>query len=89
LWEIDDDWTAAEAHFSEAQLSSLARQLSPTAPAFFLVQPAEDDDIQVASVQEFANFFAKVPEQSVSIRTSHLLDTRVSHTTAFSERLVS
>src|SRR5260221_4294604 len=60
LWEIDDDWTAAGAHISEAQLSSLAKQLSPTAPAFFLVRPAEGDDVQVASVQEFANFFAQV-----------------------------
>jgi ubiquitin-like modifier-activating enzyme ATG7 len=89
LWEIDDDWTAAGAHFSEAQLSSLAKQLSPTAPAFFLVRPAEGDDVQVASVQEFANFFANVAEQSVRTRRSHLLDTRVSHTTALSERLVS
>lgn len=75
LWEIDDDWAAAEEHFSEAQLSSLAKQLSPTAPAFFLVRPAEGDDVQVASVQEFADFFAKVPEQSVRTRTSHPPDT--------------
>jgi len=89
LWEIDDDSMAAGAHFSEAQLSLLAKQLSLTAPTFFLVQPTEGDDVQVESVQEFTNFFAKVPEQSVCIRTSHPLDPREGHTTALSEQLVS
>jgi len=89
LWEIDDDWTAAEAHFSESQLSSLAKQLAPTARAFFLVRPAQDDDVEVASVQEFADFFANVPQQSVRTRTPHLPGTSVSQTTSFSERSAS
>ena len=72
LWEIDDDWTSTDAHFSGAQLSSLAKQLSATARAFFLVRPAGDDDVQVASIQEFADFFVKVPEQSVRTLTPHL-----------------
>jgi len=65
LWEIDDDWTAAEAHFSGARLSSLTKQLSLQARAFFLVRPAQDDTVEVAPVQDFAVFFANVPEESV------------------------
>ncbi|KAH9978355.1 E1-like protein-activating [Russula compacta] len=67
LWEIDDDWTSADAHLPEAQLRSLTEQLPPTAPAFFLVRPAQDAGVEVASVQEFTAFFANVPEQSRTI----------------------
>jgi hypothetical protein len=86
LWEIDDDWTAAEGHFSESQLSSLAKQLSPTAPAFFLVRPVEDDGVQIGSVQEFADFFAKVPQESVRARTSKLPGYKCESDEPFSER---
>jgi hypothetical protein len=66
LWEIDGDWTAAaDKHFSEAQLSSLTKQLSLQARPFFLVRPAQDDSVEVAPVQDFTDFFANVPEQSV------------------------
>jgi hypothetical protein len=70
LWEIDDDWTAAEEHFSAAQLGSLTQQLSPTATAtarpFFLIRSAQNDDsVEVSPVQDFAAFFADVPEQLV------------------------
>jgi ubiquitin-like modifier-activating enzyme ATG7 len=70
LWEIDDEWTAAEEHFSAAQLGSLTQQLSPTATAtarpFFLIRSAQNDDsVEVSPVQDFAAFFADVPEQLV------------------------
>jgi len=65
LWEIDNDWSTAEANFSETQLGSLTEQLSASARAFFLVRPAVNDGVEVAPVQEFASFFANVPEQSV------------------------
>lgn len=65
LWEIDDDWTAAEAHFSNAQLSSLAEQLSLSARAFFLVRPTQHDGVEIAPVQEFDAFFENVPQESV------------------------
>jgi hypothetical protein len=73
LWEIDDDWTATEAHFSEAQLSSLTNQLSLQPRAFFLVRPAQDDSVEVAPVQDFTVFFANVPEQSVRTCLSNLI----------------
>ncbi|KAI9510094.1 hypothetical protein F5148DRAFT_1182407 [Russula earlei] len=64
LWEIEDDWSTAEAHFSEAQLNSLTNQLAVTARAFFLIRPVTNDDVEVAQVQEFAAFFANVPQKS-------------------------
>ncbi|KAH9990024.1 E1-like protein-activating [Russula vinacea] len=68
LWEIDGDWmTAADGHFSDAQLSSLTKQLSLQAHAFFLVRPAQDDSVEIAPVQDFTVFFANVPEQSRTI----------------------
>jgi len=73
LWEIDDDWTAAESHFSEAQLSSLTRQLSLQARAFFLVRPAQDGGVEVASAQDFSVFFENVSEQSVRACVSHII----------------
>lgn len=71
LWEIDDGWTAAESHFSEAQLSSLTKQLSLQARAFFIVRPAQGDSVEVAPVQDFTAFFENVPEQ---LRTIGFLD---------------
>lgn len=59
--------TAADGHFSDAQISSLTKQLSLQAHAFFLVRPAQDDSVEIAPVQDFTVFFANVPEQSVRI----------------------
>jgi hypothetical protein len=73
LWEIDDDWTAAEGHFSESQLSSLTKQLSLQPRAFFLVRPAQDGSVEVAPVQDLAVFFANVPEQSVRTCILHFV----------------
>ncbi|KAH8984457.1 hypothetical protein EDB92DRAFT_1887074 [Lactarius akahatsu] len=67
LWEIDDDWTTPEAHLSQDQLTSLAEQLSPTPPPFFLVRPAQDNTVETAPVNEFSTFFADVPQQSQTI----------------------
>ena len=73
MWEIDDDWTGPEGHFSSDQLASLASQLSPTPPAFFLVRPGQNDTVETAPVNEFSTFFANVPQQSVRILSSDLL----------------
>ena len=72
MWEIDDDWTAAESHFSEAQLSSLTKQLSRQVRAFFIVRPAQGDSVEVAPVEDFTSFFENVPEQSVRTCISHI-----------------
>ncbi|KAH9957985.1 hypothetical protein BJV74DRAFT_880132 [Russula compacta] len=50
-----------------SQLRSPTEQLPLTAPAFFLVWPAQNAGVEVASVQEFTAFFANVPEQSRTI----------------------
>lgn len=72
MWEIDDDWTGPEGHFSSDQLASLASQLSPTPPAFFLVRPGQNDTVETAPVNEFSTFFANVPQQSVRDLSSDL-----------------
>ena len=65
MWEIDDDWTGPEVHLSKEQLTSLAEQLSPTPPPFFLVRSAQNNTVETASVNEFSTFFTNVPQESV------------------------
>ncbi|KAH9016910.1 hypothetical protein EDB85DRAFT_2135243 [Lactarius pseudohatsudake] len=48
-------------------LTSLAEQLSPTPPSFFLVRPAQNNTVETAPVNEFSTFFADVPQQSQTI----------------------
>ncbi|KAH9007502.1 hypothetical protein EDB84DRAFT_1553886 [Lactarius hengduanensis] len=67
LWEIDDDWTTPAAHLSQDHLTSLAEQLSPIPPSFFLVRPAQNNTVETAPVNEFSTFFADVPQQSQTI----------------------
>ncbi|KAI0299660.1 E1-like protein-activating [Multifurca ochricompacta] len=68
LWEIDRDWTTAEGHFSETELSSLSEQLSQTTRSFFLVRPTQNGGgVEIAPVEEFFAFFANVPQESQTI----------------------
>jgi ubiquitin-like modifier-activating enzyme ATG7 len=82
LWEIDDDWTGPDGHFSNDQLASLASQLSPTPPAFFLVRPGQNDTLETAPVNEFSAFFANVPQESVRVHASRHLASLTKHFSA-------
>jgi ubiquitin-like modifier-activating enzyme ATG7 len=69
LWEIGDDWSGLEEYFSKDQLTSLAEQLSPTPPPFFLVRPGKNNTVETGPVNEFSTFFTGVPQESVRLPT--------------------
>ncbi|KAH9979848.1 E1-like protein-activating [Lactifluus volemus] len=66
-WFAFPAFAANLSHLSTAQLNSLAEQLGPTVRAFFLVRPTQNDDVEVAPVQEFSTFFANIPQESRTI----------------------
>ncbi|KAI0052733.1 E1-like protein-activating [Auriscalpium vulgare] len=68
LWEIDGDWSSASQQFSDAQLSSIHKQLEPSVKPYFLVRPSQNGDgADIAPIEEFAAFFSNTPLESQTI----------------------